>query len=108
MEPVQGTTAQFYTLSGPLAALTPAGFWIIVNIVYWLAWMNLLLGLCNALPAVPLDGGFLFTDAMTKVVRRLKASWSDAKLESVVTRLSIATTLFIFFLILWQFVGPRL
>jgi membrane-associated protease RseP (regulator of RpoE activity) len=108
MEPVQGTAMQFFTISGPLAALGTGGVWVLINMVYWLAWMNLLLGLCNALPAVPLDGGFLFTDALSKVVRKFRSSWSEAKLESVVNRLSIATTLFIFFLIIWQFVGPRL
>jgi membrane-associated protease RseP (regulator of RpoE activity) len=108
MEPMQGTASQFFTVSGPLTFLTAGGVWILANMVYWLVWMNLLLGLCNALPAVPFDGGFLFTDAATKVMRKLKSSWSDARLEGFVNRLAIATTLFIFFLIIWQFVGPRL
>jgi membrane-associated protease RseP (regulator of RpoE activity) len=108
MEPVQGTAAQFFTVTGPLAFMGSGGVWILANLVYWLVWMNLLLGLCNALPAVPLDGGFLFTDAAAKVVRKFRSAWSEEKLNSVVNRLSIATTLFIFFLIIWQFVGPRL
>lgn len=108
MEPIQGTPAQFFTVSGPLAFLTPGGVLILANLAYWLAWMNILLGISNALPAVPLDGGFLFRDAMTKVVRALRSSWPEAKLEGAVGRLSILATLTIFLLILWQFVGPRL
>jgi membrane-associated protease RseP (regulator of RpoE activity) len=108
MEPIQGTPAQFFTVSGPLAFLTPGGVWILANLAYWLAWMNILLGISNALPAVPLDGGFLFRDAMTKVVRTLRSSWPETKLEGTVGRLSILATLAIFLLILWQFVGPRL
>ncbi|MCL4324734.1 MAG: site-2 protease family protein [Candidatus Thermoplasmatota archaeon] len=108
LEPIQGTTTQFFTVSGPLSALSPGGVWILVNITFWLVWMNVLLGLSNALPAVPLDGGFLFRDALTKVVQKAKSSWSQARLEEVVNRLALMTTLIVFLLILWQFVGPRL
>ncbi len=108
LEPIQGNTANLFTVSGPLSVLSTGGVWILVNILFWMVWMNVLLGLSNALPAVPLDGGFLLRDALTKVVHTLRSSWSQAQLESAVNRLAIATTLLVFFLILWQFVAPRL
>ena len=108
LEPLQGAPAAFYTVSGPFAFLGVNGVLVLTNMAYWLAWMNVLLGLSNALPAVPLDGGFLFRDAMTKVVRKARSSWPEARLEGVVSRLSLLATLAIFALILWQFVGPRL
>ena len=39
-------------------------FWIIIYIIYWTFWLNLVLGVSNALPAVPFDGGFLFRDGV--------------------------------------------
>ena len=39
-------------------------FWILMYIVYWTFWLNLVLGVSNALPAVPFDGGFLFRDGV--------------------------------------------
>lgn len=108
MEPVQGTPSSFFTVSGPLGALSIPGFWIFVNILYWLCWMNLLLGLSNALPAVPLDGGFIFRDAAMAMVKRFRSSWTEARREAAVTKLAIVATFFIFMLILWQFVAPRL
>ena len=45
------------------------GYWAIMCILYWTFWLNILLGITNALPAVPFDGGFIF------------AGWLDAALE---------------------------
>lgn len=106
-EPVQGTEAQMFSVSGPLGALPDGGVWVLINALYWLVWMNLLLGLTNALPAVPLDGGFLFRDAMTGLVKRLRGTWSAVQIDNAVARLSLLATLVIFGLILWQFVGLR-
>jgi membrane-associated protease RseP (regulator of RpoE activity) len=36
------------------------GFWEICKIFYWLFWLNLMLGVTNALPAYPFDGGYVF------------------------------------------------
>lgn len=108
--PVQGTMAQFYSVGGPLGALggNGANGWIVVNSLYWLVWMNLLLGIFNALPAVPLDGGFLFRDMASAVARRLRPAWTSAQLEGVVNAASIFATLVVFFLILWEVIIPHL
>ena len=36
------------------------GFWEICKIFYWLFWLNIMLGVTNALPAYPFDGGYVF------------------------------------------------
>jgi membrane-associated protease RseP (regulator of RpoE activity) len=47
----------FLEVQGPLAAIPEPAFFFIANILYWLFWLNLMLGTFNALPAGPLDGG---------------------------------------------------
>jgi membrane-associated protease RseP (regulator of RpoE activity) len=108
LEPVAGAEMSFFHLSGPLAALGTGGFWILANLLFWLSWMNLLLGLSNALPLIPLDGGLLFRDFAASVLARLRRGWTAAHLDEVAGRLAVASSLVIVFLIVWQFVAPRL
>jgi Zn-dependent protease len=35
------------------------GFWLIIQILFWCGWFNLAVGTFNALPLVPLDGGYI-------------------------------------------------
>ncbi len=108
LEPVGGSTVQFYHLTGPLAGADPSVFWILANILYWLAWMNLLLGLSNALPLFPLDGGLLFRDFASSIAARVRRTWSAARLDEFGGRAVTASSLIVLLLLLWQFVVPRL
>jgi len=90
--PFQGCTtpfsyvqAFFSYLSGPLNGLdpipnaitwwydAPAGdtTWVIVKILYWIFWLDILLAISNALPAYPFDGGFLFEGAINWLLELL-------------------------------------
>lgn len=35
------------------------GFWLVIQILFWCGWFNLAVGTFNALPLVPLDGGYI-------------------------------------------------
>ncbi len=108
IEPITSPTSSFFHLVGPLGSASPSGFWIGANVLYWLAWMNLLLGLSNALPLVPLDGGLLFRDFAASVAARLRSGWSKAHLEAFATRASVLASVLVLLLLAWQFVVPRL
>lgn len=108
IEPVAGANAQFFHLAGPLAALGSANFWIVANLLYWIAWMNLLLGLSNALPLVPLDGGLLFRDFAMSVLARWRKGWDSVRLEAAGSRAAAISSMLVLVLLLWQFVVPRL
>ena len=108
LEPVGGSVTTFYHLSGPFAFLGTGNFWIVANLLYWLAWMNLLLGLSNALPLYPLDGGLLFRDFMASAASRLRRGWDAARLERFSSQAVAASSLFVLLLLVWQFVAPRL
>jgi membrane-associated protease RseP (regulator of RpoE activity) len=108
LEPVSGSTIGYFHVTGPLAGLGTGNFWILANILYWLAWMNLLLGLSNALPLVPLDGGLLFRDFAASVAARFRRGWSEARLEAFAGRAVTVSSFLVLMLLVWQFLVPRL
>ena len=83
-------------------------FWILANAFYWIFWLNLMVGLTNALPAVPLDGGFIFADGVTGVLDKFKSGMSQARKEGIVDNLVGFLAFSVLFLIVWQLIGPRL
>lgn len=42
------------------------GYWLVVQILFWCAWFNITVGLCNALPLVPFDGGYIFKEGVDR------------------------------------------
>jgi membrane-associated protease RseP (regulator of RpoE activity) len=65
--PVVSPAADLYTPTGLLSGLPVDVYWVIVNAVYWVFWANLVLGLANAVPALPLDGAFVLRDSIKGV-----------------------------------------
>src|SRR5206468_896031 len=106
--PLQSPSTEFYRLTGPWAAVPAPAFYLIANTLYWLFWLNLMLGATNALPAVPLDGGFVFKDGVEAILARLRKGQPAEKRDRTVRAVSYAFALLILALIVWQFVGPRL
>ncbi len=39
-------------------------FWMLLSLLYWIFWLDILLAISNALPAYPFDGGFIFAGAV--------------------------------------------
>lgn len=105
--PIQDPEISFYQVSGPFAALPPALFWVVTNTLYWLFWLNAMLGATNALPAVPLDGGYVFKDGMSTLVTRLRRGIKAEDRDRIVKQVSYLFALLILALILWQLIGPR-
>jgi membrane-associated protease RseP (regulator of RpoE activity) len=46
-------------------------FWLIVNSLFWIFWLNIMLGVSNAIPAFPFDGGFIFRDGLDSLLEKL-------------------------------------
>lgn len=64
---------------------------------YWLFWLNFALGFTNLLPIVPLDGGYVLLNTP-----------SLQKNKKIRDALVAAVSLSVLFLILWQFIIPRI
>ncbi|MFH0815402.1 MAG: site-2 protease family protein [Methanobacteriota archaeon] len=104
--PVEGAQMDFYTVSGPLDEGT---FWLLSNAVYWVFWLNLMVGLTNVLPAVPLDGGYIYKDWLEKLFGKLglKGGNRDEQVK-LVDKIVLATSFLVLALILWPLIGPRI
>lgn len=106
--PIQPPLTEFYAVTGGWAFLPLPLFWILANVVYWLFWINLMLGMTNALPAVPLDGGYLFRDWLSAGIAKVRRGMGPEAREEAARKVSYFVALFILALIVWQLIGPRL
>ena len=74
-------------------------FWIFVWIVYWIFWLDIVLAISNALPAMPFDGGLLMMGALDWMYE--KAGVPEEKRDEKVGRTgSIISYTMLFVLIL--------
>ena len=46
-------------------------FWVLISVLYWIFWLNIMLGVSNAIPAYPFDGGFIFQGGLSALLQRL-------------------------------------
>lgn len=97
-----------YEVEGPLNVLPTSLFWILANIFYYLFWINFLLGIFNTLPAIPLDGGFVFKDGMHTLLKKVKPRMDEKKRESIINQMSISFAFLILILLLMLIIGPYL
>jgi membrane-associated protease RseP (regulator of RpoE activity) len=108
LAPLTSTITDLYEPQGVWGALPDGVFWVLVNCAYWIFWINLMVGMTNVLPAVPLDGGYLFRDGLDALVKRFKKNASDEDRIKYVGKITYALAIFVLFLIMWQLIGPRL
>ena len=101
--PISEPFTDSYMLTGPLSGLPANVFWILVTAMYWIFWLNLAVGLFNVLPMMPLDGGFLFNDAIKSLVNR-REHLTEEKREQLVRKISIIVSLTILFVIIFPFI----
>jgi len=106
--PVPDSISELFVVDGALSVLPHDVFWILANSFYWIFWINIMVGMTNVLPAVPLDGGYLFRDFMDSVVSRLKKDAPKEERERYVSGITLTLALIVLMLILWQLIGPRI
>jgi membrane-associated protease RseP (regulator of RpoE activity) len=107
LQPLNGPLTEILVPGGAFAWMPADIFWILANSLYWIFWINLMVGMTNALPAVPLDGGFLFKDWLDTLVGKFKRGADQQQRERYVNAITWGFALLVLFLIMWQLIGPR-
>ena len=46
------------------------GFWGVIHLLFWCAWININVGIFNAIPMIPLDGGYIFKEGVDRLLDR--------------------------------------
>ena len=99
--PIVYPFTESYEITGPLSMLPKPVFWGIVNALYWIFFLNLMVGLFNVLPMIPLDGGYIFNDSIRALIKRIKREIPDEKVDKIVRNISLVVSLTILFLVLF-------
>ncbi|MEF8790050.1 MAG: site-2 protease family protein [Haloarculaceae archaeon] len=99
-----GPVANFYDVSGPLGLLGTGAGLFLANLLFWTAWINLIIGQFNCIPAYPLDGGHILRTSTETVVSRLPIENGRAVTRAVTTTVSLVMLAGVFLMVF----GPRL
>jgi membrane-associated protease RseP (regulator of RpoE activity) len=108
LAPLESPLTDLFVPTGIMAGVPPAVFWFVANCLYWIFWINLMVGMTNVLPAVPLDGGFLFRDGLDALIQKFRKNASEKDRAKYVSTITYMLAIFVFMLIIWQLIGPRL
>ena len=108
LQPFPEHFTSIFEPSGAIGIIPDSLFWILANCFYWIFWLNLMVGLTNALPSVPLDGGFIFADGITGILDKVKTGLTEKRKEEIVDNLVSILAITVVFLVVWQLVGPRI
>ncbi len=116
--PVVSPVSDLYAPSGALSFLPNDAYWVLVNLVYWMFWINLMLGLSNALPAMPLDGALVIRDLLRGLLQRIGAKLtgfdltigrkpiSERQADRAMVVVTVLISAMVLYLLLWQVLGP--
>jgi len=88
--------------------LPPSIFWPLTNIFYWLFWLNFAIGTFNVLPAIPLDGGYIFRDGISFVTSKIRRKWKSEKVDKVSSAVTTIFSVAVLLVIVSIILVPRL
>lgn len=100
LSPIPGKLASLFT-----TPFDPFIFWGLFNTLFWLFWMDFLLGITNALPFFILDGGQFFKDTL-KISSRRKIFRKLGE-EKTIANIALMMNFIVFFLIMWEIIALR-
>jgi len=95
--------ANFYTVTGPLEPLG-GGVFMLANVLFWTAWVNLNLGVFNCVPTFPLDGGHILRASAESLVARLPVEDGRRATTAVTASISLLMIAGLFLMLF----GPQL
>jgi membrane-associated protease RseP (regulator of RpoE activity) len=62
-----------------------AGYWGIIHLLFWCGWININVGIFNAIPMIPLDGGYILKEGLDRLLDRRGLLKYSARVVSAVS-----------------------
>ena len=84
-----GVVTDFYVPQGALGSLLGDGTFLLANVLFWTAWINLQLGVFNCIPGYPLDGGRILRAGTEAVVSRLPVERPYVLVRTITTSIGL-------------------
>jgi len=84
------------------------GMLMLFDFLFWLVWINFLLGFANLIPMIPFDGGHIVKDGVHSVLSRLIKGANPLRIESIAGKISSMSSFVILFIVMMPIILPRL
>jgi len=84
------------------------GMLLLFDFLFWMVWINFLLGFANLIPMIPFDGGHIVKDGVHSVLSRLAKGANPLRIESIAGRISSMSSFVILFIVMMPIILPRL
>jgi membrane-associated protease RseP (regulator of RpoE activity) len=86
------------------------GLLAVIHLLFWVTWMNVLLGFANLIPLLPFDGGHLLRDRLHDHLSQLAkvTKWHPMKVKEMANKASRMSSLVILMMIIALIVIPML
>ena len=84
------------------------GMLMLFDFLFWMVWINFLLGFANLIPMIPFDGGHIVKDGVHSVLSRLAKGANPLRIESIAGRISSMSSFVILFIVMMPIILPRL
>ena len=82
------------------------GMLMLFDFLFWLVWINFLLGFANLIPMIPFDGGHLVRDGVHSFLRRVSKKSHPMRIEILSNRISSLSSIFILLVLLIPVIIP--
>ena len=90
------------------STLGTEGMLALFDFLFWLVWINFLLGFANLIPMVPFDGGHIVRDGTHSVLSRLNRNMHPMRVESLADRISGMSSVLVLIIVVLPIILPRL
>jgi len=86
------------------------GLLAVIHLLFWIIWMNVLLGFANLIPLLPFDGGHLLRDRLHDYLSRISkvTKWHPMKVKQMANKMSKMSSLVLLMMIIALIVLPMI
>lgn len=88
------------------SALGTDGMLELFDCIFWMAWINFLLGFANLIPIIPFDGGHIVKDTSHSLLSRIFKGENPMRVEILANRFSYYTTIVVLGIVIIPLVIP--